>query len=259
MKKLIIFLLLFTTAIFISNTMYVDRGYAEVDRSSEVDEYITMLKSDNMEQRINAAKRITRSGLTDSKLFDLIRDNLLNGYQSHTDNPKHNDEMAWLCKALASSGNQEYKEVLKRVADSTKDEKLARYARQSMEQIDEYAERNKIISDTKNVVPGQSPEVTKLINMLKSDNIALKKDAAKEIYRAHFTEHNLFEVVNEELLKGYQLNASDKNHVDAMAWLCKALGASGMQEYKATLDNITNTSSSETLRKYAKQTLDTIK
>ena len=59
--------------------MYVDRGYAEVDRSSEVDEYITMLKSDNMEQRINAAKRITRSGLTDSKLFDLIRDNPMPG------------------------------------------------------------------------------------------------------------------------------------------------------------------------------------
>src|SRR3972149_1966688 len=259
MKKLIFFLLIFTTTIFISNSLYLDLGYAEGDRSAEIEEFITMLKSNNMEQRINASKRITRSGLTDPKLFDLIRDNLVNGYQSDPNNPKHIDEIAWLCKALASSGRPEYKEALKKVADTTGDAKLERYARQGMDLIDEFAERNKIISDTKNTVPGQSPEVTRLINMLKSDNLALKRDAAKEIYRAHFTEHNLFEVVNEGLLKGYQLNASDKNHVDAMAWLCKALGASGMQEYKATLDNITNTSSSETLRKYAKQALDMIK
>src|SRR3989304_4624841 len=104
MKKLIIVLLLFTTTIFISNSIYVDRGDAEGDRLEEVDEFITMLKSDNMEQRTNAAKRIARSGLTDPRLFDLIRDNLLNEYQLDTNNPKHIDEMSWLCKALASSG-----------------------------------------------------------------------------------------------------------------------------------------------------------
>ena len=259
MKKLLFFLLIFTTTIFISNSLYLDRGYAEGDRSAEIEEFITMLKSNNMEQRINASKRITRSGLTDPKLFDLIRDNLVNGYQSDPNNPKHIDEIAWLCKALASSGRPEYKEALKKVADTTGDAKLERYARQGMDLIDEFAKRNKIISDTKNTVPGQSPEVTRLINMLKSDNLALKRDAAKEIYRSHFTDQNLFGVVNEELLKGYQISPYDRHHVDVMAWLCKALGASGMPEYKATLSKIVETSSSEALRKHAKLSLDMIK
>ena len=259
MIKLIIFLLLITTTIFISNTMCVTPGYAEENRQTEVDEFITMLKSNNIEQRITAAKRITRSGLTDPKLFDLIRDNLLNGYQSDPNNPKHTDEIAWLCKALASSGRPEYKEALKKVADTTEDAKLERYARQSMGLIDEFAERNKIISDTENTVPGQSPEVTRLINMLKSDNLSLKRDAAKEIYRSHFTDQDLFGVVNEELLKGYQISPYDRHHVDVMAWLCKALGASGMPEYKATLSKIVETSSSEALRKHAKLSLDMIK
>lgn len=256
MRKYFIFLLFFITAIFLSNIVCPGSGYAVEDRSAKVDKYIKMINSNLITQRIGAAKLISRSGLSDPKLFNIIEKCLLKGYQFESKNPKHIDEMAWLCKALASSGISDYKKTLEKVANSATNAKLKRYARQSLGLIDEYAERNAIISDTRYAQEGQSPEATKYINMLKSDIISLKKDAAKIIFRSGLSDQKLFEVVNEELLKLYQLNIYDNNHVDAMAWLCKALGASGMSKYKETLEEIAYTTPNKKLKKYAKQALN---
>jgi len=99
-------------------------------------------------------------------------------------------------------------------------------------------------------------EINRYMEMLTSGNIIQRTDAAKMIFRSNLTDQKLFEVVNEELLKGYQLKIRDRNHVDAMAWLCKALGSSGMSKYKETLEKIYKTSRSKVLNKYAKQGLN---
>ena len=44
----------------------------------------------------------------------------------------------------------------------------------------------------------------------------------------------------------------DRNHADTAAWLCKALGASGMPEYKETLKKISKSRVNKKIRKYAK-------
>ncbi len=243
-------------AVCLLQMMTVDNGFAQTDRTEEVHEYIRMLKSDSVTERTAAAKKISRSGLTDPQLFDLINGQLLNGYQSDLTDSMHIDEMAWLCKALASSGISEYKTTLGTVADTAYDSKLRKYAEQSLELIDEYAEKNRIMADTQDAPSGESPEVTRHINMLKSDKLSLKKDAAREIYRSTLRNERLFDVVSEEILKGLQLNESGSDYVDTMAWLCKALGSSGMSKYSATLQQVVDTTFSIKLQKYAKQSLD---
>jgi hypothetical protein len=37
---------------------------------------------------------------------------------------------------------------------------------------------------------------------------------------------DLYQIVQENLIKGYQINLSDSYHVDEMAWMCKALVSS---------------------------------
>jgi len=86
--------------------------------------------------------------------------------------------------------------------------------------------------------------IATLINMLKSDSMNVKRDAAKMIIRKLYTDQDLYEVVNEELLKGYP-TASDKVSIDTMAWLCKALGASGNEKYKETLQKVKKSDNSK--------------
>ncbi|MCJ7604196.1 MAG: hypothetical protein MUO63_22185, partial [Desulfobulbaceae bacterium] len=175
---------------------------ASMDRSKEVEQYIEILNSGTLSRQIDAAKEITRSGLSDPKLFDIINTQLLDNYlqSSGTD---HGDYMAWLCKALASSGLDKYKPTLEKIIETTKDPKLERYAIQSLEKFEEYAEINKIISDEGNAFPDRDPEVTKIINMLKSDMMELKRDAAKMVTRKDYSDPAIYEIINDDLLAGY--------------------------------------------------------
>jgi len=104
---------------------------AASDRMAEVNKFTTMLESDSLKTRIDAAKQITRSGLTDPGLFNIIQEKLLTG-SAHLSNSKHVDEMSWMCKALASSGNMEYLETLTNIGATSTSEKLKHYARKSL-------------------------------------------------------------------------------------------------------------------------------
>jgi hypothetical protein len=61
--------------------------------------------------------------------------------------------------------------------------------------------------------------------------------------------------VEQELLKGYQASGGDRGAVDAMAWLCKALGASGNGKYRGTLQTVAQKAPHRKLQKYAEQSL----
>lgn len=229
---------------------------AFADQSKKVGQYIEILNSGTLSRQIDAAKEITKSGLSDPVLFDLINTQLLANYLTASGSEQV-DYMAWLCKALASSGIEKYKQTLLEIAETTKNSKLERYARQSLENFTEYAEINKIISDKGNAIPDRDPEVTKIINMLRSDMMKLKRDAAKMVTRKDYSEPVIYEIINDELLAGYAA-ATDKVAVDAMAWLCMALATSTDHLHKETLKKIADNSSNPKLTKYANKALESM-
>jgi hypothetical protein len=226
------------------------------DDTQEINEYIQTIQEGSLAHKIRAAKEITRSGISDTKLFDVVEKELLADFENASGSDSI-DYMSWLCKALASSGQSKYKPTIQKIATTTKDSKLKRYAEQSLTLFEEYAARNTIMTKKTGPMAGKDPEIVKIINMLKSDRMDLKRDAAKSITRKSYTDPDLYEVVNEEILKGY-MTASDKVSLDAMAWLCKALGTSGNAKYKETLKTVKD-SGNPKLAKYAGQGYDMLK
>ncbi len=103
--------------------------------------------------------------------------------------------------------------------------------------------------------PVHSPEVKKYITMLQSSNSKDQRYAAKKIIRSHSSNKVLLDVVNRELLKGYQLNPEDRHHVDVMSWFCNVLGRSKQSRYAATLSQVENSSTNRKLKKYAAKNL----
>jgi hypothetical protein len=105
---------------------------ANSDQSADVDKYIQMLGSTSLKTRLDAAKFITRSGITDSKLYIIINEKLLTELNTKGRNRDHIDEMSWMCKTLASSGMAEYKQTLREIIENSSNMKLQKYAKQSL-------------------------------------------------------------------------------------------------------------------------------
>ncbi len=103
-----------------------------------------------------------------------------------------------------------------------------------------------------------SRQEAKYVKMLRSSNLRSKRDAAKRITRSALSNTAVLDVVENELMKGYGVNLSNRSHVDTMAWLCKALGASGVQKYRHSLKKVVRNTSSRKLRGYCRKSLNNL-
>ncbi len=114
-----------------------------------------------------------------------------------------------------------------------------------------------LTTTTKPPKKGDSPG--EVAGMLRSSSLDDKADGARLVAKLYKSDHNLLEIVNDELLKGYNSNTNDRNHADAMAWLCNALGASGEAKYAVTLEKVSRDASNRKLKKYALKNLRHLK
>ena len=92
------------------------------------------------------------------------------------------------------------------------------------------------------------------VKQIKSQNPLAQRDAAKRIIRAQMFSPEVMDVVEEYLLKGFKIRGNNRNHVDAMAWMVKALGATNDAKYRPTLEKIM-AEGNRKLRGYAKKSL----
>jgi hypothetical protein len=225
-------------------------GFAQPDRSKEISQLIAGIESTSWTQRVNSAKIITRSGLQDQVLYQKVADLLKAGYSREYEK-NHTDEMAWMCKALAASGDPGYRSLLNEVAVKAPNAKLRKYAKQSSGLIDQYARRSKILSAADDWDVQLTATENRLVSMLKSDNIGLRREAAKTIARTVDIHEKVFSVTA-ATLTGMSKDFRPTNlYVDTMAWLCKALASSKDAKYVEVLERVIDTTRSSKLRNYA--------
>jgi hypothetical protein len=88
--------------------------------------------------------------------------------------------------------------------------------------------------------------------MLKSSDAGERQRGAKALYKSPYKrEPEVLAVVNAVLLEGFNSHVRDRRHVDAMAWLCNILGASGDRRYQETLRKLSRESKNRKVRKFA--------
>ena len=231
---------------------------AAADRQAEIDEYINGLASPSIFKRITTAKEITNSAITDERLYDKVEQRLLESAQVEYPTSEQSDEISWLCKALAASGNEKYRPTIQKIADDPANAKIGYYCRQSLDLIADYRSRNAEINRSDTAFSGLSAEENRIVNMLRSDDLKLKRDGAKIVSRGKTSNAIVYDVVAEELLAHYQDDEYDNLSVDTMAWLCKALSSSRNDKYASTLQTVMKNSSSWKLQNHARKALELI-
>ncbi len=232
-------------------------SFAQADRSAEVETLLAGLNSPSSTQRIKAAKIISRSGLIDPGLYEKVADLLKAGYLAGSDS-LHIDEMSWLCKALAASGDKQYRPLFAEIVSKSPSGKLKRYAKQSSDLLAEYAQRSRVLNTRDNWDDHLTPEENRLVAMLKSDDVGLKRDAAKMLARRLKTAEKVFAVAAEALLEMVANSRVDNRAIDTMSWLCKALAASGNAEFIKTLEKVKAGTDNYKLKNYATKAINAL-
>lgn len=95
--------------------------------------YIDQLSSGDKVIIKQVAVNIYRTGLNDTEVLDVSAEVLLERYPTAVDSDI--DTLAWLSKALGSSGNPRYHTTLKEVANSNAHGKLRKYAKKALSQV----------------------------------------------------------------------------------------------------------------------------
>lgn len=111
------------------------KGSAPADASPEVARLMKMLTAGDVKFKRDAAKKAAKSSFGDQRLYDAIESELLKAYEAGDYSRDGVDAMAWMCKALASTGNEKYQDSLSMIADNTPNSKLKKYASQSLARI----------------------------------------------------------------------------------------------------------------------------
>lgn len=223
-------------------------GFAATD-------YVSDLQAPSVKTRTDALKRIERGLISQPEVFKQITKNIEQELAAGIDRNRDAlrlDEVAWMCKALASSGEQRYEKMLDEIMGSTSNKKVLMHCEKSKHSIERYADRRKVQKNSPKL-SGFSQEMSSYINMLHSQDYLIKRDGIKNIMSSPESNEKVFDMVRDELMKELpsMSGSSPYNAVDAMSYACLCLSGSGVQKYKADLEKVMNQSRNKKLVKYA--------
>ena len=98
---------------------------------SLIERLVDNIRSLSPEAQRGAAQEVLHHGYYAPEILDALRDQLLITYRAQSLNSHQVDAGAWMIKALATSGNPDYKSALIEIRDATYYKKLKKYAKKT--------------------------------------------------------------------------------------------------------------------------------
>ena len=135
--------------------------------------------------------------------------------------------------------------------------------RQVLEKEVQQAESSKVEKRTSTPVPDKEikapstlgSEQKRIAQLLQSESAIDLRNGAKNVYYHHPANTYLVQVAEQRLLRDYRKETNDRNLVDALAWLCKALAQSHDQQFSNTLSTVAESAYHRKVRGYAAKSL----
>lgn len=227
------------------------------DRSAEVDQYVAQLNSNaTQDQLVPTARAIHISGLGDERLATAISDRLLRDVGN-----LDKQYGAWMVRALASTGDPIAKETISKISKTKQMPRIKEECAEQLAVVDWHKHRNEVMASRRNYNEGDDMRVAQLMNLLQSDDITLRGNAAYRMNWDKILDPRLMAEIAAQLTdfvdKGARINNKDES--SAMANYAKILGYSNNQEYAAVLRRVATNSGDQWVKKAAGKALTNIK
>jgi hypothetical protein len=227
------------------------------DRSAEVNEYVAQLNSNaTQEQLVPTARAIHISGLGDERLAKAISDRLLR------DGANLDKQYgSWMVRALASTGDPIAKETITAVSKTRQLPRVKEECAEQLALIDWHRRRNEVVASRRNYNEGDNIRVVQLLNLLQSDDISFKDNAAYRMNWDKILDARLMTEIATQLTafadKGGRTGGKDEQ--DLMSSYAKMLGYSHDQQYADLLRRLATTGSDAWVKKAAGKALNNLK
>ncbi len=199
----------------------------------------------------DAADTFSWIGLSDTRLFDIIEQRLLQDAQAARNDRDERNRVARYIRALGFSGQAKYIPTIRKLQE---DKLYQRFAVAALEDQVDYQKWNPVISDRASFNPAWSDDVNRVANMLRSNDMMLKRVGAKRVYFAHQREPALLEMLATNVQA--DLAMTDSRYVDAVSWEVKALGNAKQEQYVPLLQKVRAEAKESKVRDYAKKALE---
>lgn len=231
--------------LFFAGIMVIGNSFA-----GEKPELFDGVKSNNYTTRLDSLKIIERTPVVNPEMFDYIQSGLIESYQNKAMSGKWTDEMAWRCKALASSADKKYINTLKTVSANTDSPKLKRHCQNALDRFEYYAQYREVCSQPQ--LSGISAEGSSYVHLISSGDPEMMRMGIRMIMTSYSPEEAVFDKVRDVLLAEYNHSPSDSKYIDSLSWLCKGLATSGNPKYVKSLETVEKSAASSKLQKYAR-------
>lgn len=230
----------------------IDRTYIPDSVTSEL---FAEIVSEQRKTRMDGYKKIQKQWLNQSKLFDSINESILSNYKK-VQQPEELDELEEQIETIAESGLVMYLDTLELVAKDGSSETLRKFAQDSVKEMRARYIKSYLVHQP--LPEGINLDWTahQLYNMTISDDLDLKKFAVKRIYREYPKNEILLDALSKELEASVGYGYRPSLYSDYHAWICRVLGMSGNQKYKAQLVRLSTEATREKVRDFAEEFAD---
>ncbi len=237
-------------SVFILASVSVMANQSDLDAEKAM--YVQAFNSGDLETLKSKARNLEWSGLSDAQVFDPLEKQILANL--NTSDKAGLDAAAWMIRGLGSSGNVKYLPTLNKVLE-TGSKKLQRHAKNAIEELPKFAERNLVISkDLDKSGAGRVGE-QRVLNLLNSDNAELKYAGVERAYdfysKGAAVDKEVMGKVQSLLLAGYKSEAKDRAELNALVLMCKTLANTRDSAYAATMQEVADNAPNKKLAKNA--------
>lgn len=198
----------------------------------------------------DAADTFSWMGLSDPRIFDIIEQRLLADANAARNDKNEKNRVARYIRSLGFSGQTKYVPTINRFVS---DNVYERYAKAALEDLADYKVWNPIIANRAHFDPKLSDDANRVMNMLRADDLMLKRVGAKRVFFKH-QEPEVLELLAKEL-KAHHAKAEYKT-ADAVAWMVKGLGQPLLEKYKPLIQEVAATARESKVQKHADLVLE---
>jgi len=226
-------------------------AFAFSTNEERIDSYLQVLDTGGDKAKQNMMQELQWSGLSDVRLFDDIEQRFLSKYNNGKFDKADIETMNYEMRALGYSGNTKYLTTLEEIKSNRDARSLHRHAKKALRDMENFKVWNKLIAESELPVEGKNAEISTYLKMLNTDNTFVQRLAARVMFHDRLRDEDLLALAANKLEGLYKLGNLNKEEQDTAAWLCKAIGQSGVSEYLSLLAKVTAETPYPKIKKYS--------
>jgi hypothetical protein len=212
---------------------------------ADVDRLIAVFDGADEDPMEEAVVQLSWAGIPEPRLYDHLLARIRSGQMERWRRDVYIEALGW-------SGNPDVYEQMRAMI---RDSGTSRPVRKALEDaLKEESSALRVVSeinvDTANARSVEDLWAIRHRNGLRVSDSARMHLAARDMYTFSYEKPSL-DIAAEVLATGALVTTGDDDAEDALAWLCRALGAAGRIEYKAVLIDVANHAVSEKVSEYA--------